>query len=322
MNIPKISRISTKQKACILTSGGLCPGINVVIHNLVQNLHKRNCQTLGICNGYYGLMQENFVQFSDTLKESNNPGSMLKMNRCHVNINKCKRNLKKHNFTQCYIIGGEGSLSGAHSLAEDRSISVIGIPKTIDNDICNIDHTFGFYSAVDKTLESINDAYTESCCYQTVSLVQTMGRNSGILAATAAAASDYVDILITKEVEKTPEFYLKKLDSIMKRKENCVIVISENCDLDYYRNLFNKDKLKIYTNSYVVRNVPMNSYDRIYVKQIIDKSVDLAFENYTDFFVGNHDNQLQAIPLSLGFNQQKLLDLQKFPNELINHLIN
>lgn len=300
-------RIQTpkKHKSCILTSGGLCPGINVVIHNLTHKLKHHNCNPIGVQHGFYGLMHEQFVPLENTLQYANEPGSMLGMNRCHVNINKCQRVLTKHNFTQCYIIGGDGSLSGAHEIAQNIPVSVVGIPKTIDNDIAQIDHTFGFHSAVDKTLEFVNDAYIEARCYNAISIVQTMGRNSGMLAATTAASSDFVDLLIVNEFEKESSHYINRVRNILDSQKYCVIVISENCNLEKYIQLFEPlAKLKVYPVSYLVRNVTMNSYDRLYVKNIVDKSVDLALKNHTDFFVGNFKNDMVAMKLSSGVSKR------------------
>jgi 6-phosphofructokinase 1 len=304
-----LTRLRTVQskinKSCILTSGGLCPGINVVVHNLTKKLKDNKCNPIGVQKGFYGLMHEEFVSLENTLQYANEPGSMLGMNRCHVNINKCQRVLQKHNFTQCYVIGGDGSLSGAHEISQNIPLSVVGIPKTIDNDIRDIDHTFGFHSAVDKTLEFVNDAYIEARCYNGISIVQTMGRNSGILAATTAASSDFVDLLIVNEFEKDADYYFNKVKQILKNQRHCVIVISENCDFQKYITLLEPfGKLKIYNTSYLVRNVTMNSYDRLYVKNIINKSVDLALKNYTDFFVGNFNNELVAMNMCSGISKK------------------
>tara|TARA_B100001094_G_C18160587_1_gene789059 strand:- start:600 stop:1583 length:984 start_codon:yes stop_codon:yes gene_type:complete len=322
---PKVTRLTKPlktNKALIITGGGLCPGINVVISQLVKQLKMENKDILGSVNGYNGIVEGEFLNSNEF--DYNINGSCLGMSREKYSTDLIANSLLKNGISQLYIIGGDGSLSVAHEVAKlVTNIQVIGIPKTIDNDIAIIDHSFGFYSAIDSTLETIQVAHTEAQCYKTVSIIESMGRNSGYLAAFAAASSNYIDLCIVPETLKDCEYYLKFVSNTMKSKQFCTIILSEGCN-QTFKSLFLQNIKSKYKNSkllvpgYIVRNGKLNSYDILYCKTLAYNAVKLAQKQCTDCAVGKVMNSYEAISLELIANKQKPLYL----NDLIFDFIN
>ena len=157
---PKIAQVlkpGRNNKSLILTGGGLCPGINT----LVQNLRKSDKIVYGSMHGYNGIE----IVHSDDF-DYNIQGSCLGMSRDKYEPKVIAECLQEHEFSQIFVIGGDGSLSIAHNIAKMliNTTQVIGIPKTIDNDIAVVDHSFGFYSAVDATVDVIDTAIVEAQC--------------------------------------------------------------------------------------------------------------------------------------------------------------
>ncbi|MEX0361916.1 MAG: 6-phosphofructokinase, partial [Allomuricauda sp.] len=187
--------------AAIVTCGGLCPGINNVIRGVVMALHyfygiKR---IVGIPYGYEGLnpeMGHGFVELTpEKVKDIHQfGGTFLGSSRGGQDVSVMVDTLESNNINMLFAIGGDGTLKGVDAIGEEikkrgANISVVGIPKTIDNDIDLIDESFGFETAFDVASPILRDAHNEAAgTYNGISIVKLMGRDSGFIAASAALA--------------------------------------------------------------------------------------------------------------------------------------
>ncbi|GKC61794.1 phosphofructokinase 4, partial [Tanacetum coccineum] len=190
---------SEEVKACIVTCGGLCPGINTVIREIVcglNNMYGVN-NILGIEGGYRGFYSRNTMEL--TPKNVNDihkrGGTILQTSRGGHDTNKIVDNIQDRGINQVYIIGGDGTQKGAAAIYEEVEkrrlrVAVAGIPKTIDNDIAVIDKSFGFDTAVEEAQRAINAAHVEVESVENgVGIVKLMGRYSGFIAMFATLAS-------------------------------------------------------------------------------------------------------------------------------------
>lgn len=237
--------------ACIVTCGGLCPGLNTCIYTIYQTLNKEYCakQVYGIYDGYKGMADEDYwfsLNDSNIYDKFNQPGTFLRSSRGKQDMSVIVKNLVKHNVNAVFIIGGEGSHFGAKVLqAEiDKSgldISVAAIPKTIDNDIPVIDQSFGHATAIDVGVQAIHSAYSEAqsieCC---LGLVKVMGRDTGHIAVNAALAFGWVDVVLIPEIPF--ELYGEKgllayMYHLMVTKKRVVMVVAEGAN----KNLIDGD---------------------------------------------------------------------------------
>ena len=206
---------SDEVRAAILTCGGLCPGLNDVIRGVVSCLyHRYHARSiLGFRYGYYGLSataQTEHPPFQLSPDKINAihriGGSFLGSSRGAVDLDEQVNTLLRYGINQLYCIGGDGTMRGARALARairERGalLNVIGIPKTIDNDIPFVERTFGFDTAVSMAVDAIRAARAEaSSALRGLGLVKLMGRHAGFIAANAARASREVDLVLVPEL--------------------------------------------------------------------------------------------------------------------------
>ena len=263
-------------KAAILTAGGLCPGLNNVIKGLTETLKKIYGVPVvyGIPNGYAGLnpalgyrpvmLDENTV---DGIHEQG--GTILGSSRGHQDTLVMLETLVRMDINMLFCIGGDGTLRAAHELAQEilkrkLNICVIGIPKTIDNDICMIDKSFGFETAVHATNPMITVAHNESKgAPNGIGLIHVMGRDSGFIAAYSSLSNPHVNFCLVPEVQFTledgPDPFLPRLHDRLKRRHHAVIIVAEGAGQD----LIQGDRVKDASGNLLNNNIGMFLKDRI-----------------------------------------------------------
>ncbi|PKL70431.1 MAG: 6-phosphofructokinase [Methanomicrobiales archaeon HGW-Methanomicrobiales-1] len=217
----------------VLTGGGDCPGLNAVIRAVVRAGIKYEFETLGIQNGWQGLIDGNVEPLTDFSVSGILPkgGTILGTSRTDPlkntsDFQKIKANIKKYGIHALVVIGGDGTLSAARDVAK-LGIPVVGIPKTIDNDISGTDMTVGFDTAVATVTEAIDRLHTTAESHHRIIVVEVMGRNVGWIAVTAGIAGGADEILIP-EVHFTLEGVCKKLKGRYEAgKKFSIVVIAE-----------------------------------------------------------------------------------------------
>ncbi|XP_050388011.1 ATP-dependent 6-phosphofructokinase 3-like [Argentina anserina] len=231
--------------ACIVTCGGLCPGLNTVIREIVCGLHHMYGvkEVSGIVGGYKGFYSRNTIPL--TPKSVNDihkrGGTILGTSRGGHDKSKIVDSIKDRGINQVYIIGGDGTQKGASVIFEEikrRGLKVVvaGIPKTIDNDIPVIDKSFGFDSAVEEAQRAINAAHVESVSIENgIGVVKVMGRYSGFIAMYATLASRDVDCCLIPESPfylEGPGGLFEYIEKRLKENGHMVIVIAEGAGQD------------------------------------------------------------------------------------------
>ncbi|GFZ16696.1 phosphofructokinase 7 [Actinidia rufa] len=231
---------SDEVHACIVTCGGLCPGLNTVIRELVCGLsHMYGVnKVLGIDGGYRGFYAKNTVTLTPKVVNDihKRGGTIIGTSRGGHDTSKIVDSIQDRGINQVYIIGGDGTQKGAAAIYEEirkrgLKVAVAGIPKTIDNDIPVIDKSFGFDTAVEEAQRAINAAHVEAESTENgVGVVKLMGRYSGFIAMYATLASRDVDCCLIPE----SPFYLEGkgglfefIEKRLKENGHMVIVIAE-----------------------------------------------------------------------------------------------
>lgn len=343
--------------AAIVTCGGLCPGINNVIRSLVMALHyfygiKR---IIGIPYGYEGLGLENGHQLKELTPDSVKDihefgGTILGSSRGAQSVPKMVDTLQENSIDLLFTIGGDGTLKGANAIGEEiekrgLDISVVGIPKTIDNDIELIDKSFGFETAFDVASRIIKDAHNEATgAYNGMAIVKLMGRDSGFIAASTAIAVPVVNFVLVPEMDFTLEGengFLEALEKRLKSKHHAVIVVAEGAGQHLFGNeseqikdasgnvlhkdigLLLKQKIKEYFDdkdiettikyidpSYIIRSAPANANDSTFCTRLAYQAVHGAMAGKTKFVVGRVNNHFVYIPISKVVTKRKKIDLE------------
>lgn len=343
-------------RAAILTAGGLCPGLNEVIKFLTLTLIQRYGVPVvyGIRYGYRGLnpryglsplmLDENVV---DSIHEEG--GTILGSSRGEEDVDTCVDTLVRMNVNMLFCIGGDGTARGAHAVAEAAAkrklpLSVIAIPKTIDNDIGFIDTSFGFATAVLNAGRAVTGVHNEAKgAFNGVGLVKVMGRDSGFIAASATMANPFVNYCLVPEVdfdlESGDHALLPHLLERLNRRHHAVIIVAEGAGQKFFDdktelrdasgNILKKDiglllkdriaaycrahdtevSVKYFDLGYTIRSVPAEGNDAIFCGILAQNAVHAAMSGRTDMMVGHWAGNFTHVPIALAVRARKKIQL-------------
>lgn len=333
-----------------MTCGGICPGLNDVIRALVMGLyHHYGVKTIyGFRYGYEGLS----ARGSRTAKPLTpkavrdihlTGGTILGSSRGPQDVPEMVDTLERMKIGILFAIGGDGTLKGAQALYEeisrrDRKISIIGIPKTIDNDISHVDKSFGFETAVAQTRSAIYSAHVEAQGARNgIGLVKLMGRESGFIAAYAVLANSDANFCLVPELEFTLEGLLKALETRLDARQHAVIVVAEGAGHDIAGQtggvdlsgnvrfedigLFLRDRinehfkktgrpitLKYIDTGYTIRSMPANPHDSVFCLMLGHHAVHAGMTGRTNMLVGHWNGAYTHVPIPLAVSKRKKID--------------
>ncbi|XP_010683074.2 ATP-dependent 6-phosphofructokinase 2 [Beta vulgaris subsp. vulgaris] len=227
-------------KAAIVTCGGLCPGLNTVIRELVVGLSDLYGVTkiFGIRSGYRGFYSYDPLPLTSKMVHNwhKRGGTALETSRGGFDLCKIVDAIQHHEFNHVYIIGGDGTMRGAVEIYNEichrkLNVAVAGIPKTVDNDVGIIDQSFGFQTAVEIAQQAINAAHVEAeSAVNGIGLVKLMGRSTGHIALHATLSSRDVDCCLIPENDFFLEGkggLLEFLEQRLKENGHAVVVVAE-----------------------------------------------------------------------------------------------
>ncbi len=347
----------SKVKSAIVTCGGLCPGLNDVIRAIVmESWYSYNVRNIvGIPYGYNGLLPENHYEPIplDPKKVEHihkSGGTILGSSRGGTDdMEALVDALERMNINILYTIGGDGTLRGAHRIAQlalerGYKLAVIGIPKTIDNDISYIERTFGFETAFSEAVNVIECAHVEAKgAPNGIGLVKLMGRHSGFIAAYATIACNDVNFLLVPEIPFDLEGnngFLYHLEKRLERSSHAVICVAEgagqehllkngagaekdasgnvlladigiylkNKISDYFKAKNIPVNLKYIDPSYIVRSAPANQNDSLFCALLGQYAVHAAMAGKTDMLVGQWNGNIIHLPIELAVSKRKQID--------------
>ena len=244
-------------RAAIVTCGGLCPGLNNVIRSVTRELIRGYGvkSVLGLRGGYRGLdpgRGKPPIELTDDLVEDihKEGGTMLGTSRGPVDMEAAVEFLISNQVNILFTVGGDGTQRGGNELFEEarrrkHALAVVGIPKTIDNDVHFVTRTFGFGTAVDEAVRVINSAHTEARSVENgVAVVKLMGRHAGFIAAAATVASQDVNFCLVPEVPFALEGgggLLAALERRLEKKSHAVVVVAEGAGQELLGSSEEKD---------------------------------------------------------------------------------
>ncbi len=347
----------SKTKCAIVTCGGLCPGINDVIRSIVLAAHHNYglASIVGIRYGLEGFCPQyghETVELTPRVVSDIHEfgGTMLGSSRGHQSAEEIVDALERMNINILFMIGGDGTMKAASKIVEeikDRGlkISVIGVPKTIDNDIYFVTNSFGFTTAVSKATEAIRCAHTEANgAPNGIGMVKLMGRESGFIAAEATLALKEVNFVLVPEDEfdlHGPNGFLASLEQRIKARGHAVVVVAEGagqnlcavngksgatdasgnpvlcdiCDLlrqeikTHFDNAGLPFTLKFIDPSYIIRSVPADPGDRVYCGFLGQHAVHAAMSGKTNMVVSRLQDNFVYLPLSLVTQKRRKLNI-------------
>jgi 6-phosphofructokinase 1 len=341
-------------RAGIVTCGGLCPGLNDVIRSLFFEMHHAYGakEVLGFRWGYQGLDPEQgaapLVLTSELVDAIHlRGGTILGTSRGPVDTARAVDNLIRRRVNILFTIGGDGTQRGAWEFFQEAQrrghpLSVVGIPKTIDNDIPFVSRSFGFLTAVQEAAEVLQRAHTEVRSVQNgIAIVKLMGRHAGFLTAEATVASQDVNFTLIPEVPFRLEGergFLAELERRMAQRGHAVIAVAEGSGQELQRNtgderdasgniklsdigllLSNRIEgwfrarripfvMRYFDPSYIVRSSPCNAEDTVLCDRFARYAAHAAMAGKTGLVIGLLHDRFIHVPIELLTTQQKRLD--------------
>src|SRR5215470_5146758 len=344
----------SETRAGIVTCGGLCPGLNDVIRSLFFEMHHAYGvkEVLGFRWGYQGLDPEQGAEplvLTPELVDAIHlrGGTILGTSRGPVDTARAVDNLIRRRINILFTIGGDGTQRGAREFFQEAQrrgypLSVVGIPKTIDNDIPFVSHSFGFLTAVQEAAEVLQRAHTEARSVQNgIALVKLMGRHAGFLTAEATIASQDVNFTLIPEVPLQLEGECGILTALERRiltRGHAVIAVAEGVGQELLASagderdasgnvrlkdigLFLRQKIeewfkarnipvamRYFDPSYIVRSSPANAEDSVLCDQFARNAAHAAMAGKTGVVIGLVHDCFIHVPIDLLATQQKRLD--------------
>jgi 6-phosphofructokinase 1 len=338
--------------AGIVTCGGICPGLNDVIRSIVMSLyHHYGVQKVyGFRFGYEGLVPRYGhrpleLTPDKVVRIHESGGTILGSSRGPQDPAEMVRYLEELTVGILFAIGGDGTLRGAQKIAEEAArrglqIGVIGIPKTIDNDISFVRTTFGFETAVAEARRATYAANTEAeAARNSIGLVKLMGRDSGFIAAYSVLVNSDVNFCLVPEVPFTPEGFLAALRKRLELRGHAVVVVAEGAGQDLMEKTAERDasgnvkygdigtflrdaiksyfqrtgieiNLKYIDPSYIIRSMPANPHDSAFCLLLGQSAVHAGMSGRTNMVVSFWSHQFTHVPISLAVSERKKIDPQ------------
>ncbi len=219
----------------ILTGGGDCPGLNAVIRAVVRCASADGVEVLGIRNGYLGLFENDIAPLTRDSVIGILPrgGTILGTSRFNPTtdercIPRIQENWRTQRLDGLIVVGGEGSISAARDLGRDHAMQIVAVPKTIDNDICGTDYTFGFDTAVSIVTDAVDRLHSTAESHHRVMVCEVMGRHTGWIAAYGGLAGG-ADVILVPE---HPFRISRVCDLLLHRKQQgrafSIVVVAED----------------------------------------------------------------------------------------------
>lgn len=341
----------------IVTCGGLCPGLNNVVRGIVLELAQGYGvrRIFGFRYGYEGILSryghEPVALTPEVVSRIHHQGgTILGSSRGAQDPGEVVDHLEALGIGVLFVVGGDGTVRGALAIAEEierrgLKIGIVGVPKTIDNDIHFIDRSFGFESAYAAAVEVIRSAHVEATgAARGIGLVKLMGRHSGFVACHAALASTDVDLVLIPEVPAALEGergVFAYLERVLERKGHALVVVAEGAAQElildeqpggvqtdksgnarlkdvgiflrdrivaHFREQSREVTLKYIDPSYAIRSVPASPSDSVYCWNMARNAVHAAMAGNTEMLIGRWHGRFVHVPMQLAIRSRKQVD--------------
>jgi len=342
---------ASKTRAGIVTCGGLCPGLNDVIRGLVLNLSLIYGvkHVYGFKNGYAGFIPSYGYDVLDLDPEmvseiNERGGTILGSSRGEQDPVEVVDCLERMSINILFVIGGDGTIRGGRAIVAEiekrgLKISVISVPKTIDNDIQFLDQSFGFQTAYSSATHAIRAAHQEAKgTHNGVGLVKLMGRHSGFIACYASLAMSDANFVLIPEIPFTldgEKGLLNVLRKRLERRKHAVIVVAEGAGQEmlhgdpsqkdasgnlklqdigpylrdaitgHFKELKFECSVKYIDPSYIIRSVPASPPDSVFCLRLAHAAVHAAMSGRTEMVVGSWHGRFVHVPMALAIRERQ-----------------
>ncbi|MCM2301874.1 MAG: 6-phosphofructokinase [Flavobacteriaceae bacterium] len=307
----------------LLTSGGDAPGMNAAIRAVVRTCTHYNVECVGIYRGYQGLIEGDFMLMNARSVNNiiNKGGTILKSARSDEFRTKAGRkkayeSLKEGNIDALILIGGDGTFTGGIIFNKEFDFPVIGIPGTIDNDICGTNFTIGYDTALNTVVEAIDKIRDTASSHNRLFFVEVMGRDAGFIALNAGVGAGAEEILIPEEnlgLERLLESLKKSKRS---GKSSSIVVVAEGDKTgknvfelaDYVTANLPEYEARVSVLGHMQRGGSPSCFDRVLASRLGVKAVELILDGKTNLMVGIINNEIVTTELEKAIKGQHTID--------------
>lgn len=308
------------KKIAILTRD--CAGVNAAIRSIVRTASKYHIEILGVIKGYDGLVDGNFVSLNRRSVSGiiNQGGTILKTARSkrffiESEQKKAVQTIKNNNIDSLIVIGGDGSLRGAHVLATRYNIPVVCIPATIDNDINDVDLTIGADTAANVALDALDKIRDTATSLERIFIVEVMGRNCGYIALQVALAGGCEEVLVPEQDINIDAMCEEIKAGNAKGKVSWIVIVAEGKAKGHdIANIITQKtglETRVAVLGHIQRGGHPTAIDRTMAARLGNYAIDVIQQGQTDYCVALKDSQLVTIPLEIAV-QPKEIDVHSY----------
>ena len=303
------------KKIAIITRD--CAGVNAAIRSVVRTACGYKIEVVGVLKGYDGLVDGKFIQLNRGSVSGiiNLGGTILKTSRSKRFLTdsgqkQAVKNLHENGIEGLIVIGGNGSLRGAHNLATQGKIAVVGIPATIDNDITDVDLAIGADTAVNVALDALDKIRDTATSLERIFVVEVMGRESGYIAMQVALAGGCEEVLLPEKKSDIEVMCKEIKQGNAKGKSSWIIIVAEGkAKAHDIARLITRNtgfETRVTVLGHIQRGGHPTAVDRILASQLGNYAVKVLRDGQTDLCVSMKNNKLVTIPLPVAIQPKKI----------------
>ena len=313
-------------KIGVFTSGGDAPGMNAAIRAVVRSAMHYNIEVYGIYRGYEGMIQNEIrkLETKDVAYILERGGTFLKSARSAefrtVEGRKIAyQNLQKHGIDALVVIGGDGSLTGAHLFYEEFGMPSIGLPGTIDNDLSGTDITIGFDTACNTAIQAIDKIRDTASSHDRLFFVEVMGRDAGFIAISAGIGSGAAATLIPERKMPIDNLIKRLKKRAQAKKKSNIVIVAEGGKSGGALEIAKKVKkilpiydIKVTILGHLQRGGSPSSYDRVLASKLGVAAVEGLLQGKYDVMAGIINNKIVYTPIKKAIIDDKTVDDDDF----------
>lgn len=322
-NIKEENAMSKIRCIGVLTSGGDAPGMNAAIRSVTRSGICNGFKIKGIYRGYGGLIHDEVKTFTteDVSNIIQTGGTILRTARSKEFVTvegrqKAYETLKKEGIDALIVIGGNGSLSGAMTFAEEYDFPCIGLPGTIDNDLYGTDSTIGYDTTLNTITQCVDKIRDTATSHERIFFVEVMGRDAGFLAQNSAIAAGAEAAIIPEDSLGSDQLITFMERGIRKSKKSCIVIVSESpkCGAIYYADRVNKEypefDVRVSILGHLQRGGSPSARDRILASRVGVGAIEALVKGQRNVMVGVRNNEVVYVPFIEAVGKQKQMDRQ------------
>ena len=308
------------KKIAVLTSGGDAPGMNAAVRAVVRTAIYNGIEVYGVYQGYKGMVEGNIkkLEVGDVGGIISRGGTMLASARlpefANPEVRKIAiKNLEELGIDGLVVIGGDGSYQGARALSNEMAIKTIGIPGTIDNDICGTDFTIGFDTALNTIIDAVDKVRDTASSHDRAFIIEVMGRDAGDLALLAGIAGGSESILIPEKEEDLDDIVKRIKAGEARGKTHSIIMLAEGvmsgAELSAKLEELTGEKIRYTILGHIQRGGSPSAMDRVLASRLGNYAVKLLMAGESGRAVGIQNNRLVSTKFEDVFSTKHEVDL-------------